>query len=330
MSNPESGGTPASSGGSGKPSFWQRVKNAILNAENELSFLKGLGVISVLGTLIAGYFQYLSSYEDKVSTQAKEDMAAATTAFTDTSSALATAITLQGQLFYDFSRAAMLNAAGDTNALTSRDAHDTYKPYEDASDSLRENINLIARKMELYLDWPSDPAHDPANNSALGLDPISTSFLGAVDFDCDVDMPSFAEGKSVLHKEKDGKKLDIDWYSAKHHVLTIAYCFDVTRKTWMEIVRQWASQSSLGQAEMAKFFTDKNDEKLQARLDKEVMRLNAFMIRAMSEIEAIRVKYRPNGFYCHLPGVREVINIFSRVCMPLRIAGTRAKAYRIG
>jgi len=330
MSNPEGGGAPAPNTFSGKPGFWQRVKDAIARTESQLAFLKGLGIVSVLGTLIVGYFQYLSAYEDKVSTQAKEDMAAATTAFTETSNALSTAIILQGQLFYDFTRAAKLNAAGDANALTSRNAHDTYKPYEDASNSLREDINLIARKMELYLDWPSDPAHDPANNSALGLDPISTSFLGAVDFDCDEDMPSFADGESVLHKEKNGKKLDIDWYSAKHHVLTIAYCFDVTRKTRMEIVRQWASQSSLGQTDVTQFFAEKNDEKLQARLDNEVVRLNAFMVRAMSEIEAIRVKYRPNGFYCHLPGVREVISIFSRACMPLRIAGARTEYFWIG
>jgi hypothetical protein len=55
-----------------------------------------------LGTLIAAYFQYLTAYEDKVATQAKEDLTAATVAFTDTSTALSVPIMLQATLFRDF------------------------------------------------------------------------------------------------------------------------------------------------------------------------------------------------------------------------------------
>lgn len=322
MSNTEGGDMSAPSGNSAKPGFWQRLKRIIIRTDRELTFLKGLGIVSVLGTLIAGYFQYLSAYHDKVSEVAKEDMQAATAAFSEASSVLSTAIILQDQLFYDFVRATKLNAAGDANALMSKNAHDLYKPYEDASDALREGINLIARKMELYIDWPSDPAHDPANDTTLGVDPISTSFLGAVDFDCDRDMPKFNKNDHQIQKEKNGKKLTVDWYSAKHHVFTIAYCFGVTQKTWMETVRQWASQSSLDQTDIANFLSHDPEGKLQDRLDREVVRLNAFMSRAMNEIELIRVKYRPRGFYCHVPLLREMIGIFSERCTPIRTAAT--------
>ncbi len=52
---------------------------------------------------------------------------------------------------------------------------------------------------------------------------------------------------------------------------------------------------------------------MQARLDKEVIRLNDFMSRAMNEIEGIRVKYRPTSFYCDLPGVSQALDFFGKL-----------------
>jgi hypothetical protein len=312
-SDAQSGG--AQSGGD--PGLWRRIRGVFVRAESEFLFVRGLALVSVLGTLIAAYFQNLSAYQDKVSALAQEDMVAATTAFTDTSNTLSQAINLQDLLFYDFLHASKLNAGGDDNALTSKHAHDLDKPYEDAASSLHETVNLIARKMEIYLDWPSDRGRDPATDTSFGADPINMSALGAVDFDCDQDMPKFDSNDHVVHKTKNDRSLNVDWYSAKHHVYTIAYCFEVTHKAWMETVRQWASQSSLQPDAVADFFASKTADHLHDRLDSEIVRLNAFMSRAMNEIEGIRVKYRPSGFLCSVPGVREVM---SGKCMPVRLA----------
>ena len=301
--------------------LWQKVKGAVVRTEKEIVFVKGLAVVSVVGTLIGGYFQYLSSYQDKVSAQAKDDMTAATAAFTETSATLSTAITLQAMLFYDFIHAAKLNVGGDGNAMTRRDAQQLSKPYEDAAAALSENINLIARKMEIYIDWASNVDRDPAAQTTFGTDPISTSMLGAVDFDCDTDMPNFDANAHVVSKKKGAKQLDVDWYSAKHHVFTIAYCFHVTHQVSMELVRQWASQSTFDPDAVIAFFAKGRADQLQARLDSEVVRLNDFMSRAMNEIERIRVKDRPNGFYCSVPGVREAVGLFSNRCTPVRFAG---------
>jgi hypothetical protein len=244
-------------------------------------------------------------------------MTAATTAFTETANTLSTAITLQDLMYYDFMHANKLNAGGDGNALTSKHSHDLDKPYEDAAASLHQNINLIARKMEIYLDWPSNPAHDPATDTNFGADPINMSALGSVDFDCDTDMPKFDRNDHAIQRTKNGKTLNVDWYSAKHHVYTIAYCFEVTHKTWMEVVRQWASQSSLQPDAVANFFSSNTSDHLHDRLDSEIIRLNGFMSRAMNEIEGIRVRYRPNGFFCSVPGVREIMG---QKCTPVRIA----------
>ena len=38
------------------------------------------------------------------------------------------------------------------------------------------------------------------------------------------------------------------------------------------------------------------------------------MTLAMSQLERIRVKYRPSGFLCHVRLVRDAIGLFSKVC----------------
>jgi hypothetical protein len=314
-------GTTAPSRAADRPGLWARAKGAIIFLEKDFAFLK-LGILSVLGTLIGLYFQSLSTYQDKVSAQAKADLAAATDTFKDASNILSGAVALQALLFHDFVRAVNLKVSGDKNALTSKNAQDLYKSYEDAAVGLRKSVNLMARNVQIDLDWASNIDRDPAAITSFGTDPISTSYLGVVDFDCDSDMPKLAPDDHKLVRTKGGKSLTIDWYSARHHVLTIAYCFDVTHTTWMEIVRQWASQSSLDQSKIDQFLSRKRDEQLQERLDAEVVRLNDFMSRAMNEIEGIRVKYRPTGFYCSLPGVSQGAGLFTKShnpCTPVRL-----------
>ncbi|MGB6963634.1 MAG: hypothetical protein WBD90_03900 [Xanthobacteraceae bacterium] len=207
-SDAQASGAPGN-GAAAKAGFWQRVKGAIVRTENEFALIKGLAIVNLFGTLTGDYFQYLSSYQDKVSALAQADMTAAITAFTDTSNTLSQAITFQDLLFYDFIHARKLNAGGNDNALTSKHARDLDKPYEDTASSLHENVNLIARKMEIYVDWPSNLGRDPATETSFGTDPINMSALGDVDFDCDQDMPKFDPNDHVVQKAKNGKSLSV-------------------------------------------------------------------------------------------------------------------------
>jgi hypothetical protein len=52
--------------------------------------------------------------------------------------------------------------------------------------------------------------------------------------------------------------------------------------------------------------------------------LDAFMSLAMSQLERIHVKYRPVGFVCHIPLVRDAIGIFSKRSTPIRTAVSEA------
>ena len=51
--------------------------------------------MTLLTSLFGGYFQYLNAYQDKVSTQAKEDMTAAAATFAEVSNSFAEMQALQ-------------------------------------------------------------------------------------------------------------------------------------------------------------------------------------------------------------------------------------------
>ena len=67
--------------------------------------VKGLSLVTVLSSLAVGYFQYLNAYQEKVSSQAKEDMASAAATFTEISRAFSEMQALQQTLYSDFTRA---------------------------------------------------------------------------------------------------------------------------------------------------------------------------------------------------------------------------------
>ena len=142
-----------------------------------------VGLLGVLGTLIAAYFQNLSAYHDKVTALAKDDMAAAAQAFTDASTALSGPLSLQERLISGYFAAVDQKVDADDTAYVTTSTRAINGPYEVAYTALRQNINLLARKVEIYLDWPSNPLHDPAINVSASADPINnSSLLGTYNF----------------------------------------------------------------------------------------------------------------------------------------------------
>ncbi len=320
MSSREDPGASAPVSPGSKSGFWQSLRRI----EQDFAVSK-LAILSVIGTLIGAYFQNLSTYNDKVAAQAKDDMTAATQAFADASSALSVPLALQKQLISSYRNAIATNTDSDSTAYETANARSIYKSYTDAYRSLSENYNLLARKMELYLDWPSNLTRDPATDSAPDTDIINMSLLNTYGFDCEDDMPSFQK-VDPKDKNKDDSQVElphhgktvltVDWYSAKHNVLAIEACFEITHEA-MTPVRQWASGSPVDQAARTKFINT-NFDIFSKRASNQVLRLNAFMSLAMYDIDKIRVKYRPNGFLCSVPIVRGALG---KKCMPVRTAG---------
>jgi hypothetical protein len=329
MATGESGASGLPDKAKARPGFWQSAKRAVQGFWGEIdTYVKGVGLLGIISTLLVAYFQNLSAYESKVSAQAKDDLTAATQTFAEVSNAISVPLVLQSELISAYHRAIAENKDSDATAYETSNARAIYKAYSAAYDNLSENYNLLARKLELYVDWPSDRYRDPAANSAPTADRIDMSLLNAYGFDCENHMPSFEKERKDKNghvvKDKDGKSIDdsktiltdknanqsltIDWYSTKHNALAIETCFDITHRS-MTAVRQWASSSPVDDKAKADFI-DKTFAVFQTRASNQVLRLNAFMSLAMFNIEKIRVKYRPNGFVCSLPGISEILSLF--------------------
>jgi hypothetical protein len=95
------------------------------------------------------------------------------------------------------------------------------------------------------------------------------------------------------------------------------YCFEATHSE-IHTARIWASKNQISDDRVSQFRA--NEERYKSSLDGEVARLNAFMTVAMSQLERIRLKYRPSGFFCHVPLVRDAIGLFSTKCTPIGTA----------
>jgi hypothetical protein len=307
-----------------RQSFWRGVLHQI----------SGVALLGLIGTLIGAYFQNITAYQDKVAALAQQDMSAATQALDEIGTKLSTAISLQQRFVGNFYNAICLdvdnvyedlyketktpckNASQDSRAYLTKSAGDLYKSYMDNYASFHQGYNLLAEKAEIYLDWPSDPSHDAANDTEPSLDPINMSTLGAFNFDCEKDMPKFREETTIPLTNANGTKVTLDWNSAKHLVLTAQYCYEVTHQH-LTAAFQWASQSTIDPVQWS-YLTDKSHADLfkQTRGTNQILRFNAFMRRAMSEIEAIRVRFRPNGYECSIP----IANALLERCAPVKLA----------
>lgn len=310
-------------------SWWQRVKSAASFVDSELSFVKSLSAFTILSSLVVGYFQYVSAYQTKVNAEAAHQIADAETTFSDVSSQFSKAITLQQYLFFNYRDALSAKVDGDQNALQMKTSHAIFQQYEDLRTALRENIDMLARKVELNLDWRSDTTRDAATVKTIGTDPVTRLALGHYDFDCDSNkyMPSFEPGHSrvnidataaVLRDNPRAHALTLDWYSAKHHLLTMYYCFEIDHNR-IEAAREWAAPSSVSSDAKAKFA--RSLTAIQLGFNREAVRLNAFMTLAARRIENIQVKFRPRGWYCHVPVLREIADGLTGKCSPIRTAG---------
>ncbi len=307
---------------------WDRFKIFMDSFNRRLTYIIGLPIVAALVPVVVGHFQYLSSYQEKVKQVGTEQVSQAEKTFSDVSIKFSKAITLQQILYFNYRDATKTRTDGDASALETKNSRDLYKDYDGLRTELREHIDLLARQVEMTLDWASDPDWDGANPGRVGADPMSRIVLGAYDFDCDSQkyMPNFGPGGShvelpvpaEMRKENpNATPLGIDWYSAKHQLLTLYYCFDTNHRR-IAAARRWAAGSSMIPGEKEKFID--NLPELQNSFDAEAVRLDNFLTLGARRIETIRVKFRPTTWYCSVPIVRQIVDVYSKKCTPIRTA----------
>jgi hypothetical protein len=90
----------------------------------------------------------------------------------------------------------------------------------DARDALRERIDFLARKMEIYIDWPSDRNRGPTVQRSA--DPLNSHSLGEYDFDCAKYLPNSA---SI---EKRSKLIQLPNQTRRHPCKSIGVARNIT------------------------------------------------------------------------------------------------------
>jgi hypothetical protein len=280
-----------------------RFRKKLLFAEETVVFFKHLSILGlvggVIGTAVGSYFQYVSWREEQNIARYKEDFATATAVFGDVASTLSTAVNLQQILYFTFRDAVDAGVDKNDDAFQTKTARDTYKSYLEARNALRERIDALARKMEIYVDWPSDRNRDPTVQRSA--DPLNSHSLGAYDFDCAKYLPNSTSIETLkvdsIPKPDTTASLQVDWRSTKHHIVALQYCFETVHRLILA-ARQWAAKSSVTPEMMNKIIRDR--EKIQAAFDQLVERLNAFMMLTMWRIQDIRLRYQTKNYLCHL------------------------------
>jgi len=315
-------GVPAPGSGAIEPGFWQGLRRLSANAWTNMSFVANAAFIGALGTVIVGFLQYLSAYQDKVATLAKEDLAVATSALTDALNAVSLPLTLQERVVFAYLAATDDRVTPDARAYAASNAGALLKSYDSGFTALREQVMPLAVKMQLYLDLPSDPNAGPGQILATSVHSLTVPLLGYYNFDCDRDFAAFDGRGSVLKLKnpESGSALEIDWYSARNQLLTLDYCIENTNAA-MGAVLQWAQSGPPQHPPQAAETTGTISPDMRAfflrRFNGQMRRFNGFVSLAIYDMERFRAKYQPAGFLCSLPVVAGVIGLFDR-CGPGR------------
>jgi hypothetical protein len=174
----------------------------------------------------------------------------------------------------------------DDTAYVTKSTRAINGPYEDAYTTLHISIGQATRSTtrrstsrppltQSTIVRYSAPIISNATKTSFGKDKSTGKDLSNIELTSD-----------------DGKTINLDWYSAKHEVLAIYYCFYVEHEA-MKPVREWASGRKLDPTERTKYIDRRKS--IEDQLNNQVLRLYNFMGLAMNQIDEIRVKYRPNG-----------------------------------
>lgn len=315
---------------------WMKQREAPFVAFGKLSVVTG--VVWLLGWLLTSVIQYNSWRTDHDLKQYEQELAQATKTFTDASDAFSKALTAQQLLVFNY-----------VDALGSRDqayidflwgqAHAVADEYRKARTELRQNIGVMTRRAEIYIDWPSadnrqavenatakDPLTvikvDAITNEALSrlrepikeksrVDPLTVSDVEGDNVNCD---GLIADGQDIRKWPHDvpvrnGAATKIDWQSTKHHLIVLYACYAQDHVA-TEPIRRWATAEKSGQppATPAILPADTDGRKklagdLKSHFNLQASRLDKFNILAMNRIERIRFKNEPPGWICHTTGL---------------------------
>ena len=145
------------------PGLWKHIQAW----DGKLSVAKGLTAVTLLTGFLGGYFQYLGAYEDKVSEQAKTDMAAATQTFLDITNSFAEAQMLQQLIYFDYAATLGEPDPGNSKMVTQAGYRDVSGLHQGAQWSAAEHHYFCPQGRNLYR-LAEQPQPRPCHRAGLG------------------------------------------------------------------------------------------------------------------------------------------------------------------
>ena len=224
-------------------------------------------MLSFVGWLVGSIVQYNSWRDEHDLKRYETDLKAATQTFADISEALSQAITLQQIVVFNYDDAISSETDDPRLQFLWRQARSAADDYRKAQIALRQSIDVLIRRAEIYIDWPSTNKHAQAVRNSL-LDPLTITKLESSNIDCD---KLIAPGEDVTKWQRPTDSAIsgatfVDWGSAKHHVAVIYVCFRMDQKK-SEPMRRWAAPVEAGQPTTAPKIGDpKKSRELVAEL----------------------------------------------------------------
>jgi hypothetical protein len=255
-----------------------------------------IALFGLVGTIVGIYFQYNSWRDEKTLTRYQNELATATSTFSEIAQAMSSVMNLQQVLYYTY-----LNAMGYYNhynpvdpqrrAYLWQSANDIHKEYFTARTAFRQNVDILSGKAALFLDRPIESDEQRVDLLLKTTFVVSSrGILNAEDFDCATDLPDLQNPITKL------KTTRIDWRSAQQHVSTFFYCSEELHNKLLGI-RQWAKNGSTATSDPPEARKEIKD--LEDALNRQTVRLNAFISVSLANIELLRLRGRPKGFFRH-------------------------------
>jgi hypothetical protein len=292
----------------------------LLSLDKPFRFAGKLTSLGAVGVILAAVIQYSSWRDEKNLARHKEELDSAIATFSEISGALSAAMNLQQILF--FTHDAIHDAKDEqmTNMLV-MNGRDILNQYTTLRTRLRENIDVLTAKADLFIDRPTTPDAKRVEPGAEAPQVTSNrDVLRKNRYDCERDMPS--SGTVMVGS------IPIDWSLTRWHVATFYYCLEEIHSALLPI-RVWASVEAKRDAAKADErkavaalyaknddqgggiepgstkidvhpkLSDGNADTIIPDFDRQTTRLNEFMAKSIRKIEEIRLKTKENGFFRH-------------------------------
>jgi hypothetical protein len=302
------------------------LRGLLLALDKPFNFATRLTSVGAVGVIIAALVQYSSWRDEKNLTRHKEELSSAISTFSEISGALSAVMNLQQILFFTYKAYYETDDEQKINAFfASGKAIATQ--YVNLRTALRQNIDVLAAKADLFIDRPTTPDSKriaPVSNAPQVFS--NRDSLRSNMFNCERDMPS--------SNTIEVKKITLDWTHTRSHVWTFYYCLEEVHTSLLP-ARVWASLDTRGddqavakaednkktklalyakvddqgvttndnkkniKIDLHEKFSDEEMDKVVRDFDRETQRLNHFIALSIRKIEEIRLRAKENGFFRH-------------------------------